>query len=136
MPGRAITIELPDDLYERLDRRAREAQRSLTAEVVYVLATSAPPDDRLTDELESELAAVALLNDDDLRRATRADFSARQSRRLQNLHFKMKDEGLTGEEQREEQQLMRAYERAMLIRAQALAELKRRGHDLAPFLVR
>jgi hypothetical protein len=42
--------------------------------------------------------------------------------------------GLTEQQEREAAALIRQYERAMLIRAQAAALLKQRGHDVAGLL--
>jgi len=137
MARRSVTFELPEDLYKRLERQAAEAQRSLGDEMVQLLATAVPAeDDRLPPELEQELARMEALDDAALWRAARPRFSARQSRRLESLHFKLQDEGLTEAERREEQSLVRAYEQAVLIRAQALALLKERGQDITPLLAR
>ncbi|MGE0543123.1 MAG: hypothetical protein AB7R89_23425 [Dehalococcoidia bacterium] len=135
MAGRSVTVKLPDDLYERLQRRAVEAQRSIEVELVQLLTEVVPEDDdRLPPALEQELARMEAMDDAALWRAARPRFSARQSRRLESLHFKLQDEGLTEAERQEEQSLVRAYEHAMLIRAQALALLKGRGQDIAPLL--
>jgi plasmid stability protein len=134
MAGRSVTVELPDDLYGRLQRRAVESQRSIEVEVVQLLTEAVPDDDRLPPELEQELARMESMDDAALWRAARPRFSARQSRRLESLHFKLQDEGLTEAERQEEQSLVRAFEHAMLIRAQALALLKGRGQDIAPLL--
>ena len=137
MAGRIVTIEMPDDLYDRLSRRAAEAQRSLAAEVVQLLATAVPAeDDGLPSDLKEELARLETLDDAALRRAARTRLTARESRRLESLHFKLQDRGLTPSEREEEQALLRSYRRAMLLRAQALAVLKQRGRDISPLLVR
>lgn len=137
MAGRSVTVQLPDDLYERLRRRAVESQRSLGDEVVQLLTEAVPDDvDRLPPELEQELARMETMDDAALWRAARPRFSARQSRRLESLHFKLQDEGLTETERQEEQTLVRAYEHAVLIRAHALVLLKGRGQDIAPLLTR
>ena len=43
-------------------------------------------------------------------------------------------EGLTETEAEETASLVRQYERAMLVRAQAVALLKQRGHDISGLL--
>lgn len=137
MAGRSLTIELPNDLYERLSRQAVEAKRSIAAEVVRVLATAVPAvDDGIPRDVEEELAHMATLDDAALRRAARSRLAVRESRRLESLHFKLQSEGLTDAERAEEQSLVRAYRRALLIRAQALALLKQRGRDIVPLLAR
>jgi hypothetical protein len=112
-----------------------EAQRSIAAEVVEVLATAVPAmDDGIPQDLDDEFAHLATLDDAALRRAARSRLAVRESRRLESLHFELQSEGLTDAERAEEQRLIRAYRRALLIRAQALALLKQRGRDIAPLL--
>ena len=53
---------------------------------------------------------------------------------LEALHFKRQREGLSAAEQSAVDVLVRQYERAMLIRAQATAILKGRNHDLAQLI--
>ena len=137
MAVRTVTIELPDDLYDRLHRRAVEAHRSLAAEVVQVLEAAVPSeDDHVPSEWVDELARMNVLDNTALRRAARAGLAARDVRRLESLHFKLQAEGLTEAEEQEEQSLVRAYQRAMLLRGQALALLKQRGQDISPLLTR
>jgi hypothetical protein len=50
--------------------------------------------------------------------------------RLEELHLKRQREGLTEQQENEAAALIRQYERVMLIRAQAAALLKQRGHDV------
>lgn len=89
MVGRRVTVELPDDLYERLERRAAEARRSLGNEVVRPLAEAAPDeDDGLPPELEQELDWMVMLDDAALRRAARSRLTVHESRRLESLLFK------------------------------------------------
>jgi plasmid stability protein len=47
MAGRSVTIEMPEDLYDRLSQRAAAAQRSVAAEVVEALAAAAPTDEEI-----------------------------------------------------------------------------------------
>ena len=135
MAGRSVTIEMPEELYDRLSRRAAAAQRSVAAEIIDLVA-DAVSDDEVSPALRDELARMESLDDESLWRAAQPSFTARQSRRLQALHFKMQDEGLTVEERAEELALLRAADRSMLIRAQALALLKQRGRDISPLLTR
>ena len=53
---------------------------------------------------------------------------------LSELNAKRQREGLTEAEQQESELLVRQYERAMLVRAQAAALLKQRGHDISSLL--
>jgi len=134
MAGRSVTIEGPEDLYDRLSRRAAAAQRSVADEIIDLVTDAVSDDDEVSPELRDELARMETLDDEALWRAAQPSFTRRQSRRLEALHFKMQDGGLTAAEREEERALRRAADRAMLIRAQALAFLKQRGRDISLLL--
>jgi hypothetical protein len=53
---------------------------------------------------------------------------------LEALHLKRQREGLTESETETLARLVRQYERAMLVRAQAAALLKQRGYDVAELI--
>lgn len=131
MAGRSVTLELPEALYDRLQRRAVAARRSLGDEVVLVLATAAPGDDeRLPAELEDELARVEAPADASLWRLAQERLPARTAKRMQALQFKRQLEGLSGDERRLEVALAAEYDRHMVVRSKALLLLKQRGHDI------
>jgi plasmid stability protein len=137
MAERTVTIALPDDLYDRLERRAAATRQSIADEVLQLLAAAVPAaDERLPSELEAELARMEELDDVALQRAARSSLAIRKARRLESLHFKVQAGGLTEAEQQDERALVRAYQRALLIRAQALALLKQRGQDISSLLAR
>ena len=71
------------------------------------------------------------LDDAALWQAARSRLSAEKSAQLELLHFKRQREGLSETEARTLAELVQQYERAMLIRARAVAILKLRGHDLS-----
>jgi hypothetical protein len=80
------------------------------------------------------MTPLATLNDADLWRAAQTRLPATVATRLEELHLKRQREGLTGQQEREAAALIRQYERAMRIRAQAAALLKQRGHAVAGLL--
>lgn len=135
MTVQIVTLQLPVPLYQRLKARAEQAQRSVEDEVLDVLATSVPVADELPTDLEEALLPLALLDDAALWRAARSTFSADTARQLEVLHLKRQREGLTETEAEMVAALVRQYERAMLVRAQATALLKQRGHDVSSLLV-
>jgi plasmid stability protein len=135
MAGRSVTVELPDDLYERLQRRAVEAQRSLGDEVVELLrASESGESDGLPEGLEAELARLETLDDAALWKIARRRVSVRKSRRMESLNFKRQSAGLNRAERRVAEQLLEEFDRHMLIRAQVLLLLKQRGYDIDAFL--
>ncbi len=135
MAGRSVTVELPDDLYARLQRRAVEAQRSLGDEVIEVLRASEPAEgDGIPAVLEAELARLETLDDSALWKIARRRISVRKSRRMEALNFKRQDRGLNAAEKRVSEQLLAEFDRHMLIRAHVLLLLKQRGYDIDTFL--
>ena len=53
------------------------------------------------------------------------------STELEELHFKRQREGLTANEAERAAELVRQYDRKMLLRAEAALLLKERGHDVS-----
>jgi plasmid stability protein len=129
-----ITISLPDLVYQKLKARAEQTQRSVEAEALDALVAAVPAVDELSADLEASLAQLALLDDQALWRAARTAFATDAARRLEDLHLKRQREGLTEREAQAAAVLIQQYERAMLVRAQAAALLKQRGHDVSVLL--
>lgn len=100
-----------------------------------VLTILDEPDDKLPDELEQAIAPLFAFDDAALWEAARSRLPVDAAERLEALHFKRQREGLTDFETQETELLVRAYERAVLVRAQAAALLKQRGHDVSVLLV-
>jgi 23S rRNA maturation mini-RNase III len=74
------------------------------------------------------LAQLAYLNDAALWQAARTTLPAAQRERLESLHQKNQRDGLTAEEQAEEQAaLLALYRETVLVRAQAAVLLKQPG---------
>jgi hypothetical protein len=134
MAVRPITVNLPDSLYEQLRRRAERAQRTVEAELLEVVATAVPASGALLSELADAIAPLALLDDEALWRAARSRLPAEAAERMEALHHRQQREGLTPAEAEDLAALVGQYERAMLVRAQAAALLKQRGHDVSGLL--
>jgi plasmid stability protein len=130
-----VTLNLPEVLYQRLKARAEQTRRSIEAEALDVLATSVTVADELPSDLEAAIAPLSLLDDAALWRAARTTFSADAAQELEDLHLKRQREGLTEAETQIATALVHQYERAILVRAQAVALLKQRGHDISSLLI-
>jgi plasmid stability protein len=131
MTLQTVTLNVPDVLYARLKQRAQQANRTVEAELLEVLATAVPVADELPADLEAALSPLALLDDESLWRAAQNQLAPEAAAELENLHLKRQREGLTAAETQTLAGLVRQYERAMLVRAQAAALLKQRGHDVS-----
>jgi len=122
---------MPSALYDRIKRRAEQARRSVEAELLEAVAMAVPAADELPPELAETISSLAHLDDETLQRAARSHFSAEKATELETLHLKRQDEGLTEDEAQRAAELTGQYERAMLIRAQAMALLMQRGYDVS-----
>ncbi len=127
----SITLNVPSVLYNHLKRRADQAHRSVEDELMEVVAAAVPVGDELPPDLNEAISPLSLLDDDGLWRAARSHFPAKAADQLEALHHKRQREGLTESEAQTLAGLVRQYERAMLVRAQAAALLKERGHDVS-----
>src|SRR5207247_7254610 len=120
----------PSTLYQRLKKRAEQAERSVEDEMLEMLASYVPDGNELPAETQEALASLNTLNDESLGRAAENRLAAELSAELEMLHFKQQREGLSHAEAARCAELVRAYEKAMLIRAQAAVLLKKRGFDV------
>ncbi|MCI0397239.1 MAG: hypothetical protein L0332_02455 [Chloroflexi bacterium] len=132
MAGHAITVSLPESVYEQIQEAARRAKRPVHDVLTEAVAAVAPVIDTAPQELRSALAQMAYLNDAALWQAARATMTKVQRERLEELHHKQqRTSSLTSEEVSEEQALLQLYKETILIRAQAALLLKQRGYDIS-----
>ena len=136
MAVQSITLNLPSALYNRLKRRAEQTRRTVEAELLEVVATAVPIADELPPDLAEAISPLALLDDEALWRAARSHLPAEAASQMEELHLKRQREGLSEAEQQTLAGLVRQYERAMLVRAQAAALLKQRGYDVSELIAR
>lgn len=134
MSSQIVTLELPEPLYEHLQARAVRRQRTVADEVLDVLTGAIPATEALPDDLEQAIAQLVFLDDAELWQAGRSRMAPEAAERLSELNTKRQREGLTAAEEQESELLVRQYERSMLVRAQAAALLKQRGHDISSLL--
>jgi len=135
MSAHAITLHLPETLYQRFRQRAEWTHRSLETELLDAVASAVTVEEEIPLELLRAIESLETLDDDNLWRLASASVSTEASKELESLHLKMRDVGLSPEEDAARARLMQEYERSMLIRAQAAKLLKDRGRDISKFLV-
>ena len=131
MSSQPVTLNLPQPLFNRVRKMAEQSQRSIETELLEMVAQALPEAEELPDELADAVAALSLLNDDDLWRAARSHIAVEAVAQMEALHIKRQTEGLSESESETLQRLLYQYERAMLIRARAAALLKQRGYDVS-----
>ena len=131
MTIQAITLNLPETVYEQIRQAAEKAQRPVDEVLIEAVTAVAPVIGSAPEKLRTALAQMAYLNDAALWQAARATMTAEQRERLEALHDQQQREGLTAEEQAEEQALLALYRETLLVRAQAAVLLKQRGYDVS-----
>ncbi len=134
MSAQAVTLHLSASLYDLLRQRAQETRQSLEAEILDVVTSAVRPEDKISLDLRDAIAPLRDLDDEALLRAARDRFPDEASERFAALNDKQQREGLTEEEKRSLRDLRLGYERVMVVRAEAAALLKQRGHDVSELL--
>jgi plasmid stability protein len=129
-----LTLDVPDAVYSRLLDRAQRLNRSVELELLDVISTAVGNGEQLASELEEALDALAMMTDDELWNAARNRLARETSDEIRKLHDARQKSGLTSSETDALAQLMRQYDKALLVRARAAALLKSRGHDVQTLL--
>jgi hypothetical protein len=134
MTAHAITLHLPETLYERFRQRAEWSRRSLETEILEAVASSASAEAELSPNLLAAIEALEGLADGELWSLAGRTMSQEASQELEALHVKQREEGLSRTEDAARAKLIQEYEQTMLVRAQAAKLLKERGHDISSLL--
>ena len=129
--SQTLTITLPDSVFQKLTRVAQLTYQTVDEVVASTVETALPGGIDLPDALGAELGAMHLYGDDALWAAIEPTLSPYDLRRMEQLNDLADERDLTAREDAERMDLLSAYDRSVLRRAQALALLKQRGHDLS-----
>lgn len=136
MTMQTLTLQVPEVLFSRLKQRAEQANRTVEAETLDLLATAVPVVEELPADLEQALSSLEALDEEALWRAAQSGLATEAAAELEALHLERQREGLTAAEAQRLADLVRQYERSMLVRAQAAALLRQRGHDVSNLIQR
>jgi hypothetical protein len=134
MSDQTVTLSIPADIYDRLKRRADALGRSLQDEIVETLQASLPEPDVLPSYLAEAVSPLSFYTDQELWQAARSRLPEADAAELENLHHQRSRGGLSDTEQRRLAELLRRYERSVLVRAKAAELLQQRGHDISILL--
>jgi plasmid stability protein len=124
-----LTVTLPAGLYDELKQRAALTQRSIEDELVRTLGEALPSSAGVA-EIESTLASLGAMDDAALWRMAESRVTGEDSSRLAELADKRQRIGLDAMELREAQYLVEKHDRVLVVRAEAAALLRQRGHDV------
>src|SRR5258708_26037561 len=97
-----VTLHLPEALYRRLANTARATQRSLEDVLLHAVRVGSPPAwEDVPPEYQSDLAEMDRLSDDDLWPVVRAQQSAAEAARYDELLARNQEGALTAPERLE-----------------------------------
>ena len=126
----SVSIEIPNNLFEQLKRRAELMHRPVEDLVIQTLAAGSPAAGELPADLAAELEAMANFSDDALWSATKPSISRAERSRLEHLNQLAGERQLSSAEAEEQSQLLAAWLRSLARRAHAFSILQLRGHPL------
>ncbi len=129
--SQVITVNLPEPVYQRLKERAEHTQRSVEDELVEMAATILPEEEKLPTELANAVSALQLLDDKTLWQAARTHLSAKLITKMERLHDHRRNGNLNKIEEEELADLIKEYEKAIVIRSEAMGILMERGYDIS-----
>jgi hypothetical protein len=124
MLEKTITVTLPEATFHRLKQAAQLAHRSVDE----MLATTIDAILAVSPQLANEWAAMHLLSDEALWHTTEPVLTPMEQERLHELNHLAGERVLTEPEMSEQTALLEAYQRSIVLRSQAIAILKLRGH--------
>jgi hypothetical protein len=126
-------MQLPENLYLRLQQTAQATRQSLEATMLRALQVGSPPAwETAPAEFQADLAALDRLDDDALWRTARTRATPASIDRYQALLDKNANQTLSAEERQELTQLRTDLDRQMLLKVHAAALLQWRGHQIPP----
>jgi hypothetical protein len=131
MTNRTVTVTMPPALYEQLQQRAAQRRRSLEDELVLTLAETMPPKAGRPADVADTLTSLGALDDSTLWQLARSRVADEDAARLAELGDKRQRVGLSSDELHEAEELIQRHDRVLVVRAEAAALLKLRGHDVS-----
>jgi len=131
--SRTVTLQLPEDLYLRLQQAARATKQSLEDIFLRAINVGNPPGwDDVPAEFQADIAALDRLDDTALWRVARSKKTEAAVSDYQQLLDKNADGTISKEESRKLNGLRAEFDRCMLSKAHAVALLRWRGHSIPP----
>mgnify|MGYP001606101204 CR=1 FL=1 len=133
MNVRTLTIQLPEDLYLRLQQAAQATQQPLNEIFLHVVQVGSPPGwNDIPAEFQADVATLDRLDDTALWRIARQKYSETEMKMYQDLLDKNADGSISEAEKQKLQTLRIEGDRFMLRKAHAAALLRWRGHQIPP----
>jgi len=130
MAEETLTLHVPEYLYQRLKQRADGAHRPIEVEALDLLAADTGEHESDSTEMHDLKEAMAQLSDEELWAEARNSLAREATEKLRRLREKRRRTSLTLAEWQRRDELLRQYDRGILIRAHAARLLKERGHTI------
>jgi hypothetical protein len=131
MTGQAITVHLPDRLYQRLAETADASQQSLDIVVLQSISSGLPPSlDQVPERFRADLRALNRLSDETLWQIARSDLDDDKAALYEALLEQNQHRELKEADQARLSTLREEADLLMLRRSFAYALLKWRGHRI------
>ena len=125
-----VVVELPEDIYERVERAAKGLGQPIQQALVRIVEAGLPSLAKVPPEYRSELEALETLGDEELWAIAQSEMPDDQQERLDQLLQKNQAEGLSVAEQEELDRLHAEANRLLLRKSYAHLLLKWRGHSV------
>ena len=123
-----LTLELPEDVYERVRRAAKGMNQPLEEALVNIVRAATPSLEKVPAEYRAELEGLEDLGDEELWRISRSRPAPASSAAWSDSSIKNERGELTDRERRALDELRSDGDRRMLRRSYAALLLKYRGH--------
>jgi hypothetical protein len=127
---KAITLELPHEIYEHVRRAARGMKQPVELALAKIVEAATPSLEKVPPEYRAELEALEDLSDQQLLKIAQRMPSAVEQRRLARLLDKNQRGALTEREQQTLAGIRASADQQMLRRSYACLLLKFRGHRI------
>lgn len=131
MTAQTVNIQLPENLYRRLEKTAQATRRPLADVIVHAVSVGSPPNwEDAPAEFQVDLASLDRLEDEALWQIARGRVTPDDMTRYEELLYKNANERISPAEKVELVQLRTEADRFMLRKAYAAAILRWRGHQI------
>jgi len=128
-----ITLNMPEDMYIRLQQAAQATKQSLDQIILRAVQMGSPPGwDDVPAKYQSDVAALERMDDKSLWRIARSRQTLSKNDRYQDLLDRNRNETITDTERNELNSLKTESDRFMLRKSHSVALLKWRGHHIPP----
>lgn len=126
----AVTLELPPELYDRVQEIADTNENSIENTLLETLGVLLGVS---TKDVDAQLALLKTFTDAQLWAIVSQRLTPREEEKLETLTEQKRERRLSKEGRLELERLIDTIKRQMLLRSEALLQLKNRGYDVTSY---